>query len=62
MTLLDCTSYAAATIMVFRLLGSNEGDPAFRSQQQSVELWHQEFGSSLFKEIGENELVYRHFY
>jgi hypothetical protein len=31
---------------------------AFRSQLQSLELWSQEFGFDLFKEIGESELVY----
>jgi hypothetical protein len=41
--------------MVFRLQGSDEGDPAFRSQLQSFELWNQEFGSGLFKEIRESE-------
>jgi hypothetical protein len=35
MTLLDCTSCAVATITVFSLQGSDEGDPAFRSQLQS---------------------------
>jgi hypothetical protein len=41
---------------------SNEGDPAFRSQLQSFELWNQEFGFGLFKEIGKSESVYGHFY
>jgi hypothetical protein len=48
--------------MIFRLQGSNEGDPTSQSQLQSFELWNQEFGSSLFKEIMESELVYGHFY
>jgi hypothetical protein len=38
MTLLDCTSCVVATIPVFRLQGNDEGDPAFRSQLQSMEL------------------------
>jgi hypothetical protein len=48
--------------MIFRLQGNDGGDPAFRSQLQSFELWNQEFGSCLFKEIGESKLVYGHFY
>jgi hypothetical protein len=35
---MDCTSYVVATITVFRLQGSDEGDLAFRSQLQSFEL------------------------